>query len=154
MSETNNLTIKIKKFKNTKKLNELKKLIFETFVEFEGVDYSKDGIVKFIREVLIDDKFLSKRNVFVCECDKKIVGMIATNKKYNKIILLFVDKNYFKNGIGTKLFEKIKSSCTEKIMFVDSSPYAVNFYKKLGFVKIKDEVNVNGFRYTPMNLEL
>ena len=38
-------------------------------------------------------------------------------------------------------------------MTVNSSPYAVGIYRKLGFKAVDDEQSVNGLRFTPMTLE-
>ena len=37
---------------------------------------------------------------------------------------------------------------------VNSSPYAVDVYKKLGFVIEEDEQTVDGIRFTKMKLEI
>ena len=37
-------------------------------------------------------------------------------------------------------------------MTVQSSPYAVNFYRKLGFVPTGEEEDYSGIRVTPMEM--
>jgi predicted GNAT family N-acyltransferase len=37
---------------------------------------------------------------------------------------------------------------------VNSSPYAVEFYHKMGFVNLSDEIEKDGIRFTPMRMEL
>ena len=37
---------------------------------------------------------------------------------------------------------------------VNSSPYAVGFYKKLGFVPLGPEKQADGIRFTPMRLSI
>ena len=37
---------------------------------------------------------------------------------------------------------------------VNSSPYAVDFYHKIGFVDVREEIERDGIRFTPMRMEL
>ena len=87
------------------------------------------------------------------EVEEKIVGLISL-REVNHISLLFVDEKYHKQGIGRALMnyvadylyeEKGKIFCT-----VNAAPYAVEFYKKVGFHAVKQEESKDGIRYTPM----
>lgn len=85
--------------------------------------------------------------------EEKIVGLISL-REGNHISLLFVDEKYHKRGIGRALLnyaatylyeEKGKIFCT-----VNAAPYAVEFYKKIGFHAVKPEESKDGIRYTSM----
>ena len=93
-----------------------------------------------------------------CFVNNTIIGIIAV-RNFVHISLLFVDKHYHKQGIARTLFDDVIKICKEKISFlqivtVNSSPYAVGFYHKLGFVDISSEQTVDGIRFTPMRLEI
>ena len=60
---------------------------------------------------------------------------------------------YHRQGIGKQLFQTIKSKNNENKMTVNSSPYAVSIYHKLGFKDTDIEQAVNGLRFTPMELK-
>ncbi len=73
-----------------------------------------------------------------------ILGDLFNIEKISEyeILLLYVCKNYRKQAIGTKLFNKIKenNSCLQKIYIeVSTNNYAgISFYKKMNF-KIIDK---------------
>ena len=92
----------------------------------------------------------------VIKKDNKIIGMIAYTKE-GHIALLFIDKEYHKKSLGTKLIEKAKQYYRNKgieSITVNSSPYAIEFYHKLKFIDTSKEQTVNGIIYTPMKLNM
>ena len=85
------------------------------------------------------------------------VGIIGLGSPL-RIALLSVDKRYHRQGIARKLFEtaladKSRTDSHDKIT-VNTSPYAVNIYRRLGFVPTDTEQTVNGLRFTPMECNL
>lgn len=79
-----------------------------------------------------------------------MAGIIATRNNGNHIALFFVNSKYHRQGIGRKLFEVVVQNSTGEKITVNSSPYAVKVYKKLGFVPDSEEQIVDGIRFTPM----
>lgn len=81
------------------------------------------------------------------------MGVVATRQPCH-ISLLFVDKEHHRQGIGRELLSTITSFYKEagvnREMTVNSSPYAVEIYHKLGFMDTDTEQLVNGIRFTPM----
>lgn len=99
-------------------------LIWTTFMQFEAPDYSDVGIQSF--KSFIDNKEIIKTLEFWGAYDnKELKGVIATN-------------------------ENRKHICC---FFVNSSPYAVPVYRKLGFTDIDTEQLSDGMRYIPMEFE-
>ena len=95
---------------------------------------------------------------YVCFVNDIIVGMIAV-KDFVHISLLFVDKHYHRQGIARSLFDHIIQICKEKnpslkMITVNSSPYAVDVYHKLGFSNVSSEQVVDGIKFTPMELKI
>jgi ribosomal protein S18 acetylase RimI-like enzyme len=88
-----------------------------------------------------------------CFHNDKIIGVIAA-KPPSHISLLFVDKQYHRQGIARTLYQKLiehyskDESCLE--ISVHSSLYAVDVYKKLGFTATDTEQQKNGLRFVPM----
>lgn len=66
---------------------------------------------------------------------------------------LFVDAAYHRRGIGRRLFAAMRRDHFRQIFTVNSSPYAVGFYRRLGFVPTGTEQLTDGLRYTPMRFE-
>ncbi|NLF35987.1 MAG: GNAT family N-acetyltransferase [Clostridiaceae bacterium] len=82
--------------------------------------------------------------------NNEIIGVIATRNNGNHIALFFVDGRYHRQGIGRKLFQVVLEKSTGNKITVNSSPYAVEIYKKLGFIPDTDEQIKEGIRFTPM----
>lgn len=133
-------------------------LIWNVFNEFESSDYLEEGIKTFkdfieynnIKEMM--EKGILR--IWGCYDDEKIIGVLAA-KNINHISMLFVDKEYHRKGIARKLLETLilvcKSVDKEEIT-VNSSPYAVSIYHKLGFADKGTEQTIDGIRFTPMKL--
>ena len=136
-------------------------LIWNTFIEFEAPEYSNEGIQEFknyiefkdIKEKVIKSELL----MWGCFDNNKIIGVIATSKKPCHINMLFVDREYHKQGIASRLFNKAlehyKANTEYSEMTVNSSPYAQDFYRKIGFKDTDKEKTINGIRFIPMKYE-
>lgn len=138
---------------NKNEIDIVRKLVLDTFIEFEAPDYSEEGIQSFKDFIFDDEKFLNLK-INVIEIDDKIVSMIAIRNRTH-IALLFTNKDFHKKGLARKLFNDFKSSLKDgdKIT-VNSSPYAVEVYKKLGFEIVEPEQTVDGIRFTKMMMEI
>ena len=124
-------------------------LVWQVFQEFEAPDYSKEGIKTF-RDFL--DGLLINMTVEMYGAFEKgeLLGVIATRKEGSHIALFFVAKKHHRKGIGKKLFQHILSLCCSSVITVNSSPYAVKVYRKLGFSDTDTEQLTDGLRYVPM----
>ena len=72
-----------------------------------------------------------------------MLGVIAT-KDTTHIALFFVDREYHKQGIGRKLYNKVEPLNNKGFFTVNSSPYAHEVYKHLGFIDTDTKQCVNG----------
>jgi RimJ/RimL family protein N-acetyltransferase len=132
-------------------------LVWRVFSEFEAPDYSDEGIKEFkafIEPTIITGKIESGEIRLLGAFDGVgIVGAIAIKPPLH-IALLFVDKRYHRRGIARKLFETVLGDqllvAGHDRVTVNSSPYAVEAYRRLGFVPTSEEQTVNGLRFTPM----
>ena len=79
----------------------------------------------------------------------QLLGVIAT-KDISHIALFFVDGKYQKQGIGRKLYNKVELLNNKGYFTVNSSPYAHEIYKHLGFIDTDVEQCINGLRFYPM----
>ncbi len=127
-------------------------LVWRVFQEYEASDYTQQGIDEFYKSIH-DESFLSKLSMFGAYINEELVGVIATRNNGAHIALFFVDGDYHKQGIGRKLFKKVLEQSTASRMTVNSSPFAVPVYRKLGFIDTDKEQTVNGLRFTPMAYE-
>ncbi len=132
-------------------------MVWRTFLKFEGRDYTEEGIKNFF-EFITDDNlyegFLKGTYQVMAALDgEKVVG-IGSIRSRNHLSLLFVEEEYHRRGVGraimNALFSYLKEEAGEKFISVQAAPYAVNFYKKLGFHVVRPEQEISGIRVTAM----
>ena len=124
-------------------------LVWQVFLDFEAPDYGDEGIETF-RNFIHDQLAISKLDVYAAFDKEEIVGVIGTRNHGRHIALFFVQGKRHRQGIGRRLFEFIlkDKACGE--MTVNSSPYAVEVYRRLGFKDTDIEQSKDGIRFTPM----
>ena len=136
-------------------------LAWKTFLRFEADIYSPEGVRNF--QNFITDSTLYRMFVmgayqmFVALDRNKIVGMI-TLRNSTHISLLFVDEAYHRRGIGRALMKYLTEYLLSEVgvshVTVNSSPYGVEFYHKLGVEDVRPEEKRDGIIYTPMEFIL
>ncbi len=136
-------------------------LAWKTFLRFEADVYSPEGVKNF--ENFITDSTLYRMFVmgayqmFVAVEHSRLVGMI-TLRDTTHISLLFVDEAYHRQGIGRRLIgylaDYLRTEVGAERVTVNSSPYGVGFYHKMGFRDIRPEETKDGIIYTPMEFIL
>ncbi len=136
-------------------------LAWDTFLVYEAPEYAPEGVKNFHEFV----KGEELRNMFVLgeyrawgafDKDDVITGILGIRKHWH-ISLLFVEPRLHHQGIATALLKRAFSEAANEgvnTMTVNSSPYAVGFYHKLGFEDMDREKVTDGIRYTPMSIEL
>ncbi|MGC6769125.1 GNAT family N-acetyltransferase [Enterococcus sp. LJL128] len=152
----------IKKIRNHRgELSEALGLVWRTFMEFEAVDYSNQGVQEFKSFISLPEisKKLENNELFIWGYyeKSKLLGVIAVREPFH-ISLLFVDKAYHRQGIARRLYSKMIEDYSKntncQIVTVNSSPYAVEAYLKLGFTAAGTEKVINGIRFIPMERNL
>ena len=144
-------------------------LIWSTFLQFEAPDYSeiccffvkaqyhRQGIGRKLwesfKDFIEDEEIIKTLEFWGAYDNKELKGIIATNDNRKHICCFFVKAQYHRQGIGRKLWEYLCENSQSKIITVNSSPYAVPIYHKLGFVDLDIEQVSDGMRYTPMKYE-
>lgn len=139
------------------RLVEAMKLVEHVFMEFEAPDYSKEGVDFFLEYIRVDamKERIEKGEIAVwCSLvDNTIVGVIAMRPPC-AVSLLFVDRHHHRKGISKEML-----TCALKVyrkdhcdVTVNSSPYAVAAYCKMGFKQIGSEEINHGVRFQPMVL--
>lgn len=133
-------------------------LVWDTFLIYEAPEYTKEGIKQFqdfIRDPRLKEMFKNgEYKVYGAFMQNTVIGVLGTRGQH--ISLLFVEPEYHHQGIATSLlkmyFDSMRALGCDK-MSVNASPFAVPFYKKLGFVKVTSEVSKDGIRFTPMKID-
>lgn len=158
MDTLNNCDIR---FIDSEEWDEAMELVYRTFLEFDAVSFTREGIDQF-REFIADN---SLKRMFLAGCFQvigaydhmKLVGVIALRDN-SHISLLFVDKNYQHHGIGRKLVMQLADFAYLKLhqhlLTVNAAPYAIDFYHRIGFKDTSLEIAEHGIKYTPMKYQL
>lgn len=135
-------------------------LAWRTFKKYVAADYSDKGVKEFydfISDNGIYKLFLiGEYKLWVAEIDREIVGIISVRTKRH-ISLLFVDDKHQKMGIGRDLIYTAADymlSHNEWYTTVNASPYAVDFYHKIGFTDTGSQYEDSGMIVTPMKWDM
>lgn len=132
-------------------------MIWRTFLKFEGRDYKEEGIQNFF-DFITDEKlyaaFMKGEYQLMVALDGGEVIGAGSIRNRNHLSLLFVDENYHRRGVGRALINSLctylKEEAGERYMSVQAAPYAVNFYRRLGFHAVRPEQEISGIRVTAM----
>ncbi len=127
-------------------------LALRVFCAFESPDYGQKGTEEF-QKCLNDEAYLAGICYYGAFDGEKLVGVLGIRKEKRHVCFFFVDGNYHRRGIGTKLFQRMREDFYGSTITLNSSPYGLPFYKALGFTETGSEQTVNGIRFTPMKYE-
>lgn len=140
-------------------LQEAMELVKAVFMEFEAPDYSEQGIQEFLK--FIDMERVRKQietsllTLWACFNGQRVIGVLGVETR-GHVCLLFVSGDFHRQGIAKALLERgLGVFCHKKFaqITVNSSPYAVKAYERMGFVSAQPEQCINGIRFTPMTLD-
>lgn len=123
-------------------------LCWRVFLEFEAPEYSQEGIAAF-RASLDDPERTRGLRFYGAFHEDALVGILCMREPQH-IGGFFVDTAYHRRGIGKKLFAAMRQDYEKQEFTVNSSPYAVEVYRHLGFTPTSGEQNIDGLRFTPM----
>jgi predicted GNAT family N-acyltransferase len=124
-------------------------LVWRVFLEFEAPEYAQEGVDEFKRYIDHQAEEMTLEMYGALGLDE-LIGVIATRNEGSHISWFFVKKKNDGQGVGRELFEHIIPLCNSSFITVNSSPYAVKIYRKLGFNDTAAEQVTNGIRYIPM----
>ena len=124
------------------------RLAREVFLSFEAPEYSEEGVWEFLG-YLDGEARIHSLQMFGAFLRGGMAGMLAMAPN-GHISLFFVAERFHRQGIGRALFHAVLNEYAGQRLTVNSSPYAVPVYRRLGFADTDCEQCVNGIRYTPM----
>lgn len=137
-------------------------LAWRVFLKFEAPDYEQEGIANFcdfLTDPLLRTMFMNGEYRILVALEKgELVGMISL-RGGNLISLLFVEERAQRRGIGKRLIRELSGIVLSqrgkfRSLRVYAAPFALEFYRRLGFEAITPEIRKAGIRYTEMELKL
>lgn len=140
------------------RLHEALDLIWEVFQKFEAPEYDEMGVQvfrHFITYSSMVEKIDKGEMIFWgCYLNNYLVGVIAV-RFGRHISLLFVRERFHRLGVAKKLMgvalDFVQCHHPEApAVTVNSSPYAVEIYRRMGFQTLGGEQKKDGIRFTPM----
>ena len=140
--------MKIKKL-NHKKLTDALPLVWKVFCDYEAADYPENSRKAFW-DAIHTEEYLATLTAYGAYENRKLTGIIATRNEGTHIALFFVDGNHHRQGIGRSLWNAVLAENTSPTITVHSSLFAVDVYKRLGFVTTDEVQNDGGIWYVPM----
>ena len=136
-------------------------LVLNSFNELVAPGYSDEGVKEFLKYVNPEamSARLAQDHFALAAFENGVITGIMEVRSNNHISLLFVKKEYHRKGIAGELLKLALEKCRQGkndsgFLEVNSSPYAVHIYEKLGFKKPGPEQIVNGIRFTHMVLKV
>lgn len=145
---------------NGSEVTEALALALEVFMQFEAPDYKPEGIDTFKRDIVQNEEFISQCRQGICPIyaafdEGKMIGIMGMRSSRTHINLVFVRKEYQRQGVATSIFRYLLADLTKddpglKEITLNSSPYGKPFYLHIGFVPLSDEQETDGIRFTPM----
>ena len=126
-------------------------LMWEVFLQFEAPEYPPEGVQTF-RAYLDDTEKTERLTYYGAFCGDTLTGVLCMRAPQH-ISGFFVRGAYHRRGIGRALFMRMTEDYETQRFTVNSSPYAVEIYRHLGFVPTGAEQCEDGIRFTPMVYE-
>ena len=105
-------------------------LAWKVFTEYESPDYTPEGTEEF-RKALENETYLAGLRYYGAFDGDKLIGLLAIRVRQRHICFFFVDAEYHRRGIGTKLFRRLREDFPGQKITLNSSPYGLPFYKAL-----------------------
>ena len=132
-------------------------LVEEVFNEFVAPDYRPEGVEEFFR--FADPSALRNRNdekhmVILAEEGTELAGVLEA-RDCSHISMLFVKRKFHCGGIARALLRQAVTECLRRrpdvrMITVNSSPFAVPVYRKMGFLETGPSREVSGIIFVPM----
>jgi GNAT superfamily N-acetyltransferase len=132
-------------------------VIQESFLALAAVDWHPDARSTFLKATApapLQSKLSTMTFAAGAFCDDGIAGVILMPSP-SVLGLLFVRPRWFRLGIGQALWESARAHIEAKFpeantVELNATPYAVRFYKSVGFVPISSEFERDGQRAVRM----
>ena len=138
-------------------------LISKTYSRFNSREGTKQAVREYIESYNpkgkktedIHNRFARTPNCFVALAGSRVVGMVRGIE--NHLINLFVEADYHRQGIGTRLVQRFEKACYKagfREIVLRASLFATPFYESVGYGKTTGVRSFHGLQVQPMKKKL
>lgn len=116
-------------------------------------DFLNEQQIFQIKTLIMKHHYFDHVQLFHVERDGHIAGFMGL--AYQKIEMLFVNPDFFDQGIGSILIQKAFELGAKEVDVNEQNPKAIEFYKKHGFQQIaRSELDAEGNPFPILHLKL
>ena len=116
-------------------------------------DFLNEQQIVQIKTLIMKHHYFDHVQLFHVERDGHIAGFMGL--AYQKIEMLFVNPDFFDQGIGSILIQKAFELGAKEVDVNEQNPKAIEFYKKHGFQQIaRSELDAEGNPFPILHLKL
>jgi GNAT superfamily N-acetyltransferase len=121
----------------------ISRIVIRALRETNAKDYPREVISALVSNFSPERVafFIASRQVYVAIADRTIIGTASLQGAVVRTV--FVDPNHQNKGIGARLMDVVESFARARSITrlrVPSSLTATGFYKKLGYVPVREEL--------------
>lgn len=136
-------------------------LVMRSFSEFIAPDYNDEGrasFTAFTRPQKLAERHVYEHFTLVAEHGGEIVGMVQVWRP-SHLLMLFVDKSFHRCGVARRLLASAIGRIRREephvnLLTVNSSPFALEIYTRLGFTVAGPEDRSDGVVCVPMAMRI
>lgn len=129
--------------------NQATDLALDVYINCGRSDFNDEGLESF-KSFINNEQLMNELIIYGAFEQNKLIGILGIKNNRKHISLFFIQPEHHRKGIGKKLFDYMENDHPADEMTVNSSTYAVPFYKHLGFEQTNDKQTTNGMTYVPM----
>jgi GNAT superfamily N-acetyltransferase len=130
--------------------------LIRSVAHYFTVDPSGKGADRFLESITsqaVKNYIISDNIYYIAAFHHHELAGVAALKDGSHLLHLFVSSKYQRQGLARKLWSAVQAGATVEIneFTVNSTPYAVPFYERLGFRSTGPRTEKNGIAFIPMS---
>lgn len=129
--------------------NQATDLALNVYISCGRSDFNDEGLESF-KSFINNEQLMNELIIYGAFEQNELIGILGIRNNGKHISLFFIQPEHHRKGIGKKLFDYMENDYPVHEMTVNSSTYAVPFYKRMGFEQTNDKQTTNGITYVPM----
>ena len=151
------LKISLAKARDSERISQLIYQLSAKYIANEFADDASRTLLVSMKPDVIEENMEMGFRYHIATSGERLIGVVAVRDNTH-LFHLFVAEQFQRQGIASELWGVAMNRCLDEgnvgEFTVNSSRYALGFYKKLGFVASSGPQEKNGITFYPMELIL